>query len=123
MPKLPLPFFRAKRNRWSVQLAGKQINLGPDEAEAYRRYHRLMADREMVDAPAAAVAAPPGGWLVCEVLDAYLDWCESNRSPRTYAGHRWHLQRFRSALPDAATLTGHIADEAQRAEVLSKLGK
>jgi hypothetical protein len=30
MPKFPKPFFRTARNAWFVQVAGKQINLGPD---------------------------------------------------------------------------------------------
>ena len=30
MPKFPKPFFRTARNAWYVQVAGKQIPLGPD---------------------------------------------------------------------------------------------
>ena len=41
----PEPFFRPKKNRWYVQLGGKQINLGPDEVAAFRRYHEIMAQR------------------------------------------------------------------------------
>ena len=78
MPKLPLPFYRPKRHRWYVQLGPKQINLGPDEAAAYRRYHQVMADRDK-PAPLAA-EAPPESLLVCRVLDAYLTWCRANRS-------------------------------------------
>lgn len=37
---VPKPFFRKGRNRWYVQLRGKQINLGPDKEEAFRQYYR-----------------------------------------------------------------------------------
>jgi hypothetical protein len=37
------PFHRPKKNRWSVEIDGKHINLGPDEAQARVRWHRLMA--------------------------------------------------------------------------------
>ena len=43
MSHYPKPFFRPGRRLWYVQIQGKQINLGPDEAEALRRYHELMA--------------------------------------------------------------------------------
>ena len=35
MKRFSQPFFRPKKNRWYVQLDGKQINLGPDETEAW----------------------------------------------------------------------------------------
>jgi hypothetical protein len=39
MPKFPEPFFRTAWKAWFVQVAGKQVNLGPDR-EALRRYHQ-----------------------------------------------------------------------------------
>ena len=41
---IPTPFFRKSRSRWYVQINGRQINLGPDKEEAFRRYHQLMAE-------------------------------------------------------------------------------
>ena len=46
MPHYPKPFFRAPRGLWYVQLDGRQVNLGPDRDEAFRRYHDLMARPE-----------------------------------------------------------------------------
>ena len=43
MPHFPKPFYRPKRDLWYVQLNGKQINLGRDKDEAFRRYHQLLA--------------------------------------------------------------------------------
>src|SRR4051794_27241606 len=45
MPHFPKPFFRKPRNRWAVEIDGKQFNLGPDEEEAFRRYYELMDQR------------------------------------------------------------------------------
>ena len=39
------------------------------------------------------------------VIEGFLDWCSKHRAPRTYEGHRWHLQRFVDQLPDAARLS------------------
>jgi hypothetical protein len=46
MPHFPKPFFRPRKNRWYIQLDGKHVNLGPDETEAFRRYHEIMAERK-----------------------------------------------------------------------------
>lgn len=43
--KRPEPFFRALRGLWYVQFGKKQINLGPDEEQAWAKYHELMALR------------------------------------------------------------------------------
>ena len=43
--KFPKPFFRSARNCWFVQIAGKRVRLHPDEQEAMRLYHELMAKR------------------------------------------------------------------------------
>lgn len=43
MPHYPKPFFRKSRKLWSVQLDGKQVNLGPDRPAAFHRYHEWMA--------------------------------------------------------------------------------
>ena len=63
MPKFPKPFFRTARKAWFVQLAGKQINLGPDRDAAFRRYHELMgrpkaAPRPSPPMPSSACSTP-----------------------------------------------------------------
>ncbi len=37
MSHFPKPFYRSTRRLWYVQLAGKQINLGPDREAAFAR--------------------------------------------------------------------------------------
>jgi hypothetical protein len=71
MPHFPKPFFRPKKNRWYVQLDGKQANLGPDEAAAFRCYHDLMAERATPRPVKPALTEQP---LVVTILDAFLDW-------------------------------------------------
>jgi integrase len=91
LPHHPKPFFRADRGLWYVQVQGKQHNLGRDKAEAFRRYHALMA-------------APPlpviDAELLVSVIDAYLDWCQKNRGAKTYAWQKDHVESFCNSLPD-----------------------
>jgi integrase len=94
MPHYPKPFFRSDRGLWYVQLRGRQHNLGVNRDDAFRRYHELMRAPE-----------PVASQLVVGLIDGFLDWCSKHRSPRTYEGHKWHLQRFINQLPDAASMT------------------
>lgn len=91
MPHHPMPFFRAPRGLWYVQLDGKQLNLGPDRDEAFRRYHALMGRPH--DDP-----RPVAGESAVAVLDAFLDWCEKHRAPRTYDWYRDYLESFARTL-------------------------
>ncbi|MBM4089684.1 MAG: hypothetical protein FJ276_09690 [Planctomycetes bacterium] len=88
MNKFPKPWYRTQWGVWYVTLNGRQHNLGPNRAAAFRKYHELMR------APAAKVSSDS----VAAVLDAFLDWTEQNR-PKSYAWYRKHLQAFLSANP------------------------
>jgi integrase len=92
VPHYPKPFFRALRGLRYVRIDGRQVNLGPDRDEAFRRYHDLMASGR--DQP-----APPASDAVVSVLDAYLDWCQEHRAARTYDWYRDHLQSFADSIP------------------------
>jgi len=96
MPKYPKPFFRTARGAWFVQVAGKQINLGPDREAAFRRYHEVMgrpkADTQRVTADA-----------VLGVLDAFLDWCQNHKAGRTYDWYRDYLESFARTIPQGMT--------------------
>jgi integrase len=48
--RIPQPWFRAGKGAWFVYLDGRQINLGKDEKEAFRKFHLLMAGRGQVGA-------------------------------------------------------------------------
>jgi integrase/recombinase XerD len=52
MPHFPKPFFKKSRGVWYIEVGRKQVDLGPDRKEAFRRYHALMAQpslRAMTD--------------------------------------------------------------------------
>jgi integrase len=98
----PEPFFRPKKNRWYVEVDGKHVNLGPDEAQARVRWHQVMAGT-----PAAPTVPgqQPAGVLACRVIDLFVGWSHTHRPGRTAEWYQDHLQSFLDSLPDAATLT------------------
>ncbi len=100
--RCPEPFWREQTRCYYVQLGKKQVRLHPDENEAWRLYYELMArpPEEQVKTP-----EPAGDALhVSEVLDAFLEWANRHKAPRTYAWYRENLQRFLSSLPKGLTI-------------------
>ena len=72
----PKPFFRKQTQSWYLQLAGKQINLGKDEAEAWKKYHRLMEGFLKGEVQADDTVA--------NVLNRYLAWARDHRAESTF---------------------------------------
>jgi integrase/recombinase XerC len=67
--------------RYFVQIGKRQIPLGRDRDEAYRKYHELMAGRQ-----------PVTDETTCATLfDQFLTWTERNRAAPTYDWYRGHL--------------------------------
>ena len=97
----PEPFFRPKKNRWYVQLNGKHVNLGPDEAQARVRWHQLMAGTPVATARTDTSTTDV---LVCRTIDLFVGWVHRHRPGRTAEWYQNHLQSFLDSLPDAATL-------------------
>jgi hypothetical protein len=91
MPKFPKPSFRTARNAWFVQVACKQINLGPDREAALRRYHELIGRSK-------AALKPVASDTVLGVLDAFLEWCQKHKAGRTYDWYRGYLESFARTL-------------------------
>jgi integrase len=101
MPKKrPEPFWRAERNCYFVQIGKKQTRLSPDEAEAWRLYHEMMAKPP----EQAVVVAPVGDALAVEVMDAFLEWTRLNRAARTYEWYRENIQRLVDRIPSTITV-------------------
>ncbi len=91
MPHYPKPFFKKSHRSWYVQIDGRQIRLGPDEQEARRRYHLLMADRpNPEDVPPLRTSSP---WLA-EIFDHFLTFCQDERAPGTFEWYRRSIQLF-----------------------------
>lgn len=91
MAHFPKPFFKKHRGVWYVEIDRRQINLGPDKDDAFRRYHQLMARPHEQQAPTESVAF---------ITDAFLEWVQRNRAPDTYEWYRYRLQRFLDRYPD-----------------------
>jgi integrase len=85
MPRQPKPYFRKQTQTWYFSSGGRQINLGKDRKAAFDRFHELMADKETLRS---------GVTSVYEMSQVYLDWCQANRKPPTYARHRFYLKSF-----------------------------
>jgi integrase len=85
MPHHPKPYYRAQRKTWCVQIDGKQISLGPDRDEAFRTYHRLMAEGRKVE--------PKADLTVAEVVDLFLEHSQVVHDPGTYKVNRSRLQQ------------------------------
>ena len=96
MPHYPKPFFKKGRGLWYVEINRKQVNLGPDREEAYRRYHQLMVEPRDLAVPSDSLAG---------VIDAFLGWVQKNRSASTYEWYRYRLQRLISKYPELKAMT------------------
>lgn len=101
----PEPFFRPKKNRWYVQIGGKHVNLGPDEAAARVRWHQLMSGTTPPQSLAPSPSNSGTGPLACQVIDLFIGWSHRHRPGRTAEWYQKHLQSFLDSLPDAATMT------------------
>jgi integrase len=82
--KEPKPFYREFTQSWYVQIGKRQINLGPDKAEAFAEYHVLMTQRKTIRAADPAVV----------LIDRFLEWVQNARAATTYEWYRMHLASF-----------------------------
>ena len=85
----PKPWFRASKNAWYVQIGRRQVSLGKDEAEAHRRFYRLMAEEGLDQA-----RRPTADIQVAVLCDLYLDHSRRHHAPATYEWYRTYLQDF-----------------------------
>jgi integrase len=89
------PFWRTERSCWFVHLGSRTIRLSPDKNEAWRRWHELMSRPPEPSRP----AIPTGTDIqAVEILDLFLDFCQKNKAPRTYAWYQENIQRLASTL-------------------------
>jgi integrase len=81
---------------WFVTIDGRRHNLGPDEKEAKRKFHELMALPDQPRVPASAELT------VAEVFEKFLEWCQKHRAPATYDWFQNRIQKFTNFLKDPA---------------------
>lgn len=89
------PFWFADRGAWYVHVGTTKKRLSPDKDEAWRLWHELMARPPEPDKP--RLTGPDVTALA--ILDAFLDWCQKHKAPRTYDWYRDFFQY----------LAGHIS--------------
>jgi integrase/recombinase XerC len=89
-------WFRTARNAWFVTINGKKHNLGPDEQEAKRKFHELMA--ASVSESPVETSSKSHVLTVADIFEKFLDWCSKHRSPGTYEWSRYRVQMFIDAL-------------------------
>jgi integrase len=95
MKKHPAPWFRKSDGWWYVQLGKEQIKLtsGEDnEEQAWREYHRVMAERGRSPIRVEPMAKP----TVTRILNLFLDWSKKNHRPRTYEWYQSYLASFQA---------------------------
>lgn len=83
--KQPKPFFRKYTQSWYVQVGGRQIALGKDEAAALAKYRQIVGSPCGVDTHTTTVH---------ELLDDYLEWVQQHRAAATYESTRFYLSSF-----------------------------
>lgn len=83
------PFFKASRQTWYWQdpRTNRQINLGPDEAEAWARFYELVGT-------SAELSADLKAGFVVDVLARFLEWCEGTSSKGTFDFYSRPLKSF-----------------------------
>src|SRR5262245_4848262 len=80
----PKPWFRKQKNCWYVQINGRQLSLGPDEKQAWKKFHRLVADG----------IHQPLNLTVETLCDKFLEFSEREHERETYGWYARFLQKF-----------------------------
>jgi integrase len=90
MARRPKPWYREDRKASFATIAGVRHNLGDTKKEAFDRFYALMRQpkRRRVS-PHSLVA----------IIDEFLEWAQKHRSPASYEGFRYRLQRFVNRWP------------------------
>lgn len=78
------PFYKKSHQAWYCEIDRKQIRLGTDKTEAFREYHRLMADEQPVTSKTT----------VAELVDQFLVWTHDNREKTTFDWYLKYCQGF-----------------------------
>src|SRR5688572_27481648 len=87
MARTPKPWLWEARKIWCVTIDGQRHTLGPDEDEANRKFHEIMArPRETFE--------PPPEDSVVAILDDFLTWTEENRAAKTFTRYKDFCQAF-----------------------------
>jgi hypothetical protein len=108
----PVPFYRRQTCSFYVPLNDRQINLGPDEAEAYLLM--VGADESVIAAMNEPVRPidKPQAVTVRRLVKSYLAWqdTQSKLAARSKQWHKSHLKSFESVAGDPVAYNVTQAD-------------
>jgi hypothetical protein len=96
MPRRPKPWYKKSHDAWYVKLKGKLVRLGATEADAWKEFHRMMADG---DAGTVRKAVPGGRVLLGDVLDAWIEAKRTQVKPKTLDMMRMFAQSLLKFAP------------------------
>jgi integrase len=85
------PYFRKSDGWWVSRFQGHYVKLAkgrPNEAQAHKRFHELMAV-EVVSAPATSANS-----TTASMFETFLAWSFRENEPNTYQFYRHFLQNF-----------------------------
>ncbi len=103
----PKPWFHKQSGNWKVQFGTKQVNLGPDETEAWKQFHQMVESNVTGKDPTCR-----------DVFNAYLGFCETKRAPSTFNTAQRHLKRAHQFLGERmkvrALTPNHMDDWIKR---------
>lgn len=86
--RFPKPFFRKSKKTWYLQLGRRQVSLGKNRDEAFRRYRELLLHEQ------GAGAEPSRDLTVAEACDLFLEWCLKHTESTTREWYQQYLQDF-----------------------------
>lgn len=118
MGRAAKPWYRKDRRLWCVVIDGKRITLGPDKAEAYRRYHEIMSGGSASQPDDARKDNEPSGAVTfAEVIDRYLADLRHHVTPMTVYHTRNYMKPFVRAFgtEQLRAIKKRHVDEATRA--------
>jgi len=89
--RFPKPFFRQSKDAWYLQIGKRQISLGRNREEAFRRYQEIsLHEFGSFATPKQSSKATK----LIELFDLFLEWAQTHTS--SYNWYRHFLQKFAS---------------------------
>lgn len=85
MSREPKPYYRKAQKRWVCTINGVRITLGENREESLAEFHRLMTERENINAKLSTLY---------DLSQLYLTWVQENRKSATYNLQKHYLQSF-----------------------------
>ncbi len=101
MPRQPSVWKRKGRDDYYTTISGRQVNLGPDRAEALKRFHGLKASTRPIERSSATVRV---------LVDLFLDDIKASVRPTTWANYRWYLEQWISHSGSRTAATIRVLD-------------